>query len=182
MNNNHNQARKIFQDYKPPPYRGRPAAQHIEHAKVLIEIHRQNENLQTNAALQWAMETMRNIALFCVAGAAAAFTVMQVSDVKMPLLQGISGAMFLLGFGFCIWRMHRSAGICSDVKKLTQERLELIGTDPSITLEEIAAPLVFTKEQAVFADRTYRIGWISAGCASVGAVLLIATIVYRSFP
>lgn len=180
MNSDHNQAKPLFQNYKPPPYRGRPAAQHLEHAKVLIELHRQNESLQTDAALQWSMETMRSIALFCVAGAAAAFAVMQVSDVKMPLLQGLAGALFLIGFGLCIWRMHRSAGVCSNAVQLTQERLRLIGGDLSITLEEIAAPLIVEKKQKRFADWTYRIGWISAAFASLGAALLIATIVYRS--
>jgi hypothetical protein len=180
VHNDHNQARPIFQNYKPPPYRGRPAAQHLEHAEVLIGILRQNESLQTDAALQWSMETMRSIALFCVAGAAAAFAVMQVSDVKMPLFQGIAGALFLIGFGLCIWRMHRSAGMCSDAVQLTQDRLRVIGKDPSITLEEIAAPLIPSEEQKSFADWTYRIGWISAAFASSGAALLIATIVYRS--
>ena len=180
MNNDHNQARKIFPDYKPPPYRGISAAKHPEHARVLIELHRQNEALQTNAALQWSMETMRNIALFCVAGAAAAFAVIQASDVKMPFFQGIAGALFLVGFGLCIWRMHRSAGVCSNAIAATQERLKFIGSDPSVTLEEIAAPLAFTKEQTCFANWTYRIGWISAMFASSGAALLIATIVYRS--
>lgn len=162
------------------PSGGKLAIQHLEHAKVLIDIHRQNESLQRNAALQWAIETMRSIALFCIAGAAAAFAVMQVSDVKMPLIQGIAGALFLIGFGLCIWRMHRSAGVCSDAIQLTQERMRLIGGNPSITLEEIAAPLIPNEGQKKFANWTYRIGWISAAFASSGAVLLIATIVYRS--
>lgn len=123
---------------------------------------------------------MRSIALFCVAGAAAAFAVMQVTDVKMPLMQGLAGALFLIGFGLCIWRMHRSAGVCSNAVQLTQKRLRLIGEDSSITLEEIAAPLIADEKQKRFADWTYRIGWISALFASSGAALLIATIAYRS--
>lgn len=180
MNNDHGQPRKLFQDYKPPTYRGQPAARHPEHAKVLIELHRQNESLQTNAALQWSLETMRHIALFCIAGAAAAFAVMQVTDVKMPLLQGSAGALFLASFGLCIYRMHRSTILCSNAISATQERLKFIGTTPAVTLEEIAAPLAFSKEQKIFEDWTYRIGWISAGFATAGAVLLIGTIIYKS--
>lgn len=180
MNNDHGQPYKLFPGYKPPPSRGQQAAKHLDQAKVLVELHRQNEALQTNATLQWSLETMRHIALFCIAGAAAAFAVMQVAEVKMPLLQGIAGALFLVSFGLCIYRMHRSAILCSDAITATQERLRFIGTTPSVTLEEIAAPLVFSKDQLVFKNWTYRLGWISAGFASTGAFLLIGTIIYKS--
>lgn len=162
-----------------PPKRNL-AIHHIENAKVAIDSLRQNEALQIDASHQWAMETMRSIALFCVAGAAAAFAVMQISEVKMPFMQGIAGAAFLVGFALCIWRMHRSAGVCHDALKQTQKRLALISTNPSITLEEIAEPIVLDTEQQIFASRTYLLGWISAGFASAGAALLIGTIIYKS--
>lgn len=159
----------------------RLAAENLEHAKGIIAALKQREALMVDAGLMWAIETMRSIAIFCVAGAAGAFTVMQITHIQMPVLQGTAGALFLIGLTLCIWRMQRSARSCGNVINLIELRLQYVkANSATVTLAQMEAPLLLPEDQEKYAQKTNLIAKLSAISSIAGASLLIGSIFYRS--
>lgn len=136
------------------------------------------EKLSRETSLIWTLETMKHIALFCGAGAAASFTAMQVPSISMPLMQSVAGLFFLTGFCLSVYHLHVNAEATADFAKQLQKRWEE-SLNPNISLDYLGSPIGEQEVWEKIQRKVKSLGWFAAACGLAGACLLVFPVIAK---
>lgn len=149
-----------------------------EMIRVIRERLLYGEKLARDSGLLLTMETMKHIALFCGAGAAAAFTAMQVQSISMPLVQSFAGLFFLAGFGLSVFHLHLNAVHCVVLAELYKKRWAESLNDEN-TISYIDSPIADPETTLKMKKKVEAVGWSSAIAGVIGACLLVLPVITK---